>query len=97
MDAAQYIAAESFHDDRDDTDIEAGTQVPEGHRLLDEYPDRFTLVGGPDEFDPAEHTVAEVNEYLATVDEAEHDRVVRVEAAGRGRKGVGVAKSTDEG
>lgn len=98
MTEAQYVAAETFHDDRDDTDIEAGTQVSAGHRLVDEYPDRFVPVSSPGQFDPGEHTVAEVNEYLAGADEAEWDRVMQAEQAGKNRKTIGVSsETTDEG
>lgn len=36
-------------------------------------------------FDPADHTVAEVNAYLADADAAEHARVLSAEAAGKNR------------
>lgn len=41
-------------------------------------------------FDPADHTVDEVNEYLSTVDPngAEYARVIDAEKAGQGRKGI---------
>lgn len=38
-------------------------------------------------YDPSEHTVVEVEEYLAAHPE-EHDRVIAAEEAGRGRKGI---------
>lgn len=42
-----------------------------------------------DEFDPNQHTVAEVNEYLGAVDDpAERDRVIAAERAGRNRSGI---------
>lgn len=40
------------------------------------------------QFDPSEHTVAEVNEHLATADEAERKRVLDAEAAGKNRSTV---------
>lgn len=40
-------------------------------------------------YDPSAYTVAEVNEYLATVDDAERDRVLAAEAAGKGRSSIG--------
>ncbi len=44
---------------------------------------------GEGPFDPREHTVAEVQEYLAGVtDEQERQRVVDVERSGKGRTGI---------
>lgn len=40
------------------------------------------------EFDPSSATVDEVNEYLEGADEAERDRVLAAEAAGKNRKGI---------
>lgn len=40
------------------------------------------------EFDPREHTVAQVNEYLAGADLGERHRVLRIEAEDRGRRGI---------
>lgn len=42
----------------------------------------------PGAFDPAGHTVDEVLEHLAAADQAERDRVVASEAAGKARKGI---------
>lgn len=39
-------------------------------------------------FDPAEHTVAQVNDYLADVDETERDRVLAAEKAGKARTSI---------
>lgn len=39
-------------------------------------------------FDPAAHTVDEVAEYLAEADEAERDRVLDAEAAGKARSSL---------
>lgn len=39
-------------------------------------------------FDPAGHTVAQVNAYLAGADAGERERVLRAEAAGRNRRGI---------
>lgn len=39
----------------------------------------------PAAFDPAAHSVAEVQDYLATADEAERDRVLAAESEGKGR------------
>lgn len=40
------------------------------------------------EFDPNEHTVSEVNDYLKDADEAEADRVLKAERKGGKRKGI---------
>lgn len=47
-------------------------------------------------FDPADHTVAEVNEYLATADDAERQRVLDAEKDGQNRSSV-KAPTTDTG
>lgn len=39
-------------------------------------------------FNPADYTVDAVNEYLATADDAERERVLELEAAGDARKGI---------
>lgn len=39
-------------------------------------------------YDPSEHTVDEVNAHLAEVDDAERDRILAAEAAGRNRTGI---------
>lgn len=41
------------------------------------------------QFDPSEHTVTEVNDYLADADEAERGRVLAAERAGKDRASVG--------
>jgi hypothetical protein len=88
--SAQYEAVDTFHDDRDDTDIDAGTMVPEGHRLLDDHPDRFRATGAATAFDPGEHTVDDVNAHLADADDDEVARVLELERQrdGGGRKGI---------
>jgi len=43
---------------------------------------------GEREFDPSAASVAEVNEYLANADEAERERVLAAETAGKARKGI---------
>jgi hypothetical protein len=40
------------------------------------------------DFDPSGKSVAEVNDYLATADADEYDRVIAAEKAGKGRKGI---------
>lgn len=52
---------------------------------------------GGEQFDPAEATIAEVEDYLDGVDEAERDRVLAAEAAGKNRKGVLDLAKTSEG
>jgi len=42
----------------------------------------------PAAFDPAEHSVAEVNDYLEGASEDEQQRVLDAEAAGKARKGI---------
>lgn len=39
-------------------------------------------------YDPSEHTVAEVNEYLDSADDAEQERIYAEEKAGKDRKGI---------
>ena len=41
-------------------------------------------------FDPSRHTVAEVNDYLASADQTEQERVLALEADGKSRSGVTV-------
>lgn len=43
---------------------------------------------GEASFDPSAHTVGEVKEYVAQVDEEEKARVIAAEKAGKGRKGI---------
>lgn len=50
-----------------------------------------------EQFDPSKATIAEVEEYLAGSDEAERDRVLAAEAAGKNRKGVLDLAETPEG
>lgn len=47
---------------------------------------------GPDAapYDPSGHTVAEVVEHLATVDDAERERIVKAERGRGGRKRSGI-------
>jgi hypothetical protein len=40
------------------------------------------------EFDPSEHTVAEVNEYLEAVTQATAERILDAEVAGKNRVGI---------
>lgn len=47
----------------------------------------------PDAFDPSDHTVAEVNEYLASADPDEVERVLAAEKKGKGRKSVQVTRT----
>lgn len=41
-----------------------------------------------DPFDPSDHTVDEVTAYLDSADDAERDRVLAAERAGKSRKGI---------
>lgn len=43
---------------------------------------------GSAEYDPAEHTVAEVQDYLAAADDAERDRVLSAERGGKARSSL---------
>lgn len=42
----------------------------------------------PAPFQPADHTVADVNAHLSDADPAERERVLQAEAEGKGRRGV---------
>lgn len=44
--------------------------------------------GAEGEFNPADHTVAEVLAHLADADEEERSRVLGAEAEGKGRRGI---------
>lgn len=46
------------------------------------------------EFDPSESNIDEVKAYLATADDAERERVLAAEEAGKARKGI-LAESTE--
>lgn len=41
-----------------------------------------------EQFNPSDHTVDEVNAYLADADDAEKARILDAEQAGQGRKGI---------
>lgn len=47
------------------------------------------------QYDPSEHTVDEVNEHLATADDAERERVLKAEAEGKNRSTVKAPESGD--
>lgn len=67
--------------------LSAGGPGPEGQP--DTARERLSgSAAGPDAYDPADHTVAEVNSYLADVDESERERVLAAERDGQARKGV---------
>lgn len=53
---------------------ETGSEAPQGD--------------DPEDFDPAEHSVAEVLSYLDTVGETEHARVIAAERSGKNRKTI---------
>ena len=44
--------------------------------------------GRTDAFDPSDHTVDEVKAHLAKADDAERDRVIAAEKAGKGRTSI---------
>lgn len=46
------------------------------------------------DFDPADHTVAEVNEHLANSDPNEVERVLGLEASGKNRSSIAAPKPT---
>jgi len=69
--------------ERVEPDTPAEKEEPE---RLTPWPDPNPNPSGP--FDPAEHTVAQVNAYLADADRGERERVLQAEAEGRARRGV---------
>ena len=50
-----------------------------------------------EEFDPSKATIAEIEDYFDGADEAERDRVLAAEAAGKNRKGVLDLAESSEG
>lgn len=56
---------------------------PRGNVSAGSVPDDTTPV-----FDPADHTVEEVNDHLADADDAEQARVLEAERGGKARVGV---------
>ena len=67
--------------------VEPGTPAEkEEPERLPPWPDPSPAPDGP--FDPAEHTVAQVNAYLADAGRGERERVLQAEAEGRARRGV---------
>lgn len=54
----------------------------------DAHPDALVGVDTAGPFDPSEHTVEEVVEYLADADAEEKARVLAAEAAGKARKSL---------
>lgn len=69
--------------ERVEPDTPAEKEEPE---RLSPWPDPSPNPSGP--FDPAEHTVAQVNAYLADADRGERERVLQAEAEGRARRGI---------
>lgn len=66
-------------------------QLADAVRELQELvksPESIDAQDGERKFDPSEHDVDEVNEYLATAVLDEHDRVLQAEKAGKARKGI---------
>jgi hypothetical protein len=66
-----------------ETTPDAEELAAESEEQLEEVPEE----SGEELFDPGEHTVTEVNAYLAEHPE-DRDRVLAEEEAGRGRKGI---------
>lgn len=64
--------------------IEAATAAPGELRTVTPP----APAGGGPAFDPGEHNAPEVLAYLADADEAERERVLAAEAAGKARKGI---------
>lgn len=58
-------------------------QLAGGYSIVDEE-----VVPASTGFDPSAHTVDEVNDYVAHSDEAEQQRVMEAERAGKARKGI---------
>lgn len=65
--------------------VPAGTNGGEGDTGTGHDGGDLALV---DAYDPAEHTVDQVNAYLAGVDGRERERVLQSEADGEARKGI---------
>lgn len=70
-DSAEHVTAEDY-------------QKMEAERAEGNTPDAPNQKS--EEFDPAEHTVEEVKEYLDGADDTERERVLAAEAEGKGRK-----------
>lgn len=63
----------------------AGEEGPAG----DPRPAGETTPGNaPAQYDPSDHTVDEVNAYLANADDDERDRVLEAERSGKGRTSI---------
>lgn len=57
-------------------------QLAGGYQIVEFVEDTAAL------FDPSQHTVSEVNEYLSAADSEEQARVMEMERAGKARKGI---------
>jgi hypothetical protein len=84
----ENAGAETTEDDGDLTEDDERS----GDEELDVDPEAQTGTDDPPapQYDPADHTVAEVNDYLSTHadDPTEVDRVLNAERAGRARVGI---------
>ncbi len=71
-------------------DAAEGTESPS--RELDPVPTgpQPSVDGEGGQFDPSQHTVSEVNDYLATADDAERERVLNAEAGEGGKNRAGI-------
>lgn len=78
-----------------ESEAEYKARFAEAKKLEDETRDPG---GQVTDFDPSDHTVAEIKEYLATADDAERDRVLRLETESDSpRQGVLKLAEKDEG
>lgn len=67
-----------------------------GYTIDDEPDTPAETVEETGEFNPADHTVAEVNEYLAHADVTEQERVLAAEKAGKDRSTVTIPEPGEE-
>lgn len=71
-----------------------GDEVPAENVEKNGWEDKVTTAGPaeaeqlPGIYDPAAHSVTDVNTYLETADDAERDRVLAAERAGKNRTGI---------
>lgn len=65
-------------------------ELPDAVIQAHDWPERFwdVVESGRRVFDPADHTVAEVNDYLEDADDDERARVIAAERDGQARKGI---------
>jgi len=68
--------------------VELEREMPERERASKWVPVSVLPRPAAKAFDPSEHTVAEVEVYLAEVDAEERERVLALERAGKARKSL---------